>query len=245
MLIETVNLIKKIRRSGMILFFILFFALEMSSQLNSEVGYTFSYLPLKTTNSIINLYNNGNNLAENETVLSPMGTLKLLHGFNIGLAYRVGTLKFGAFWNSLSANRSGTVGNVKEGIGREKNFYFNTNTFSFGMEAIVGHIGIGGTIDYNSSALKTKLKNISSKVLISQGTKYTYYSNKVYLILYFRATDSFGVELKPYVSFPWERIDVSDLANLLDVGGDSSFDREKVMQFGLTFSIINGFQPDF
>ena len=233
------------RRNGMILLLNLFLLTGLSAQINSEVGYTVSYMSLNQTNSIIDLYNKGKGLGENESVLKPMAQMHILQGFNLGLTYRINVLKFGAFWNSLSASRVGTTGNVKKDIGKEKNFYFNNNTFSFGTEFVINHIGFGLSIDYNTATLKTKLKNTSTKVLLSQNTKYKYYSDKLYLIFYLKATDSFGVELKPYVSFPWKRIDVSELANLLDVGDSSAFSSEKMIQFGLTFCILNGFQPDF
>jgi len=244
MLIRIVNLGKKMGRIAMILQFVLFLNSVMDAQINSEVGYTVSYIPLKVTNSIISQYNKGQNLAENESVLKQMDKLHLINGFNLGLSYRINALKFIGSWNSLIAGRSGTVGNVKEGTGREKNFYFATNTFSFGTEVLINHFGIGASLDYNVSTLKTKLKNTSSKVLISPDTKYKFYSNRVYLIFYFRATDNFGVELKPYVSFPWGKIDVSELSNLLVDDSSTTLNTEKLIHFGLTFSVLNGFQPE-
>jgi len=245
MLLRIVNLIKKMGRNGMILFFNLFLLTGLYAQINSEVGYSVSYMSLNQTNNIIKLYNDGDNLKANESVLKPIKQIHILHGFNIGVTYRINTLKIGAFWNNLAASRVGTRGIVKEDIGVEKNFYFNNNTFSLGAEFVVNHIGFGATIDYNKSTIKTKLKNTSAKVLLSPETQYTNYSNKVYLIFYARATEKFGVELKPFVSFPWKKNDVSELANLLDVGSGLTFKGEKFMHFGLTFCILNGFQPDF
>lgn len=245
----TVNLRKKVKRIGIIFFFILLIVPYTYSQVNSEIGYTISYFPLKTTNTIIDLYNKGANLGEEETVLKSIKPMHFLNGFNVGLSYRFGGLKVGGFWNNMSANRIGTRGNVKNNIGNEKSIYLNVNTISFGTELLVNYIGIGASLDYNMSSIKTKLNNNSSKVLLSNDTKYAFYSNKVYLILYLRATDRFAIELKPYISFPWQRQDVSELDNYFDLSKPNEprneYKSEKMIQFGLTFSILNGFQPEF
>lgn len=235
MFVKTVNLIKILVKKGMILFFILFYSSSIWAQFNSEIGYTVSLMPAKFTNEIISTYNG------NTVMLTEMKELKYVSGFNAGLTYRMGVLKFGAFWESISSKRTGVEGTLNTSA-KNRDLYFNFNALSAGLELQYHHIGIGATTDYNIHSIKTSVIGSSSKIDI---IKENYYSNKVYIILHFRATDKFGVALKPYVRFPWTDVSVNPLAKYLNVTENEDYNTENFIQFGISMSILNGTQPDY
>ena len=235
MSVKTVNLIKILVKKGMILFFILFYLNGIKAQFNSEIGYTVSYMPAEFTNEIIDAYN------ANTVMLTEMKELKYVSGFNAGLTYRTGIFKFGAFWESISSKRTGVEGTLNTSA-KNRDLYFNFNALSGGLELQYHHIGIGATTDYNMHSIKTSVTGSSSKISI---LKKNYYSNKVYIILHFKATDKFGVALKPYVRFPWTDVSLYPLADYLNVNKIEDYNTENFIQFGISMSILNGTQPDY
>lgn len=234
MQLVTVNLIKNHNRIIILFVFILFFFGKAHGQFNSEIGYTIGYVPAKITNNILNTYN------KTGEVLDPMKDLKYISGFNAGLTFRLKFLKLGLFWESLNTKRNGVKGKLKEGNRVQRNLYFSFNTYSGGTEVLIDRIGVGVTLDYNKFTVKTKTNGVSSKLDVLRDN---YYSNKVYLVYYFKATDRFGVLIKPFVQVPWTDISLDKVDDYLDIDKEITFEKENFIKYGLTFSILNGKQP--
>ena len=236
MQIRNTNLRKKLLRRGMILLIIIISYSSIEAQFNSEIGYTLGYMPATQTNDVINRYNKDNT---NKEMLIEMKPLHYFGGFNAGLNYRFGMLKIGAFWESLSAKRESLEGPKNE---KERTLYFVFNTISTGLELQFQNIGIGSTFDYNLNSIKFVTEVTKTKVNLQRDN---YFSNKIYLIFYLKATDRFGIAFKPYVRLPWKSFSLDPLASHLELTDNPSVNLEKFIQFGLAISILNGKQPLF
>ena len=213
----------------------LFFSLEISAQLNGEVGYSLSYMKADNINAIIDTYNK-----TGDNKLKAMNTLHLLDGFNIGASYRSGMWKMGVYWENLSANRTGIEGNIDNNDAFERKVYFYLNSLSSVMELQYEHLGLGATVDYNYYSLKTSINGTTSKIPLYEEN---FYSSKIYLIFYLRGSDKLGIAFKPYVRLPWSDSNISALGDFLKTGTGLE-STEKFIQFGLTFTILNGPQID-
>ncbi|MBK7095153.1 MAG: hypothetical protein IPH57_08960 [Saprospiraceae bacterium] len=207
-----------------------------SAQFNSEIGYTASFMPAKSVNLIIDNYN------KNQEMIEEMKDFKYISGFNAGLSYKAGLMRFGAFWESQTAKKMGTEGNLIGNIpGVEKKLYFYFNSVSGGLALIKDHVGIGTTVDYNFFRLKTNKSGVSNRVDV---IKENYMSSKAYLIFYLRVNNKLGVELKPYARFPWNKVDLYPLSDYLNIERQADFQFSDFIQYGISFNILNGKQGD-
>ncbi len=231
---KRVKLEKKWFSRSIVLILIVFSFNNIYAQFNTEIGYSVSYLEAEKVNSIFENYNSSHSM------LSDMKPLHYISGFNAGATYRFNGLKFGAFWESQSTKKIAIEGTLNNKNATEEKLYFNFNAVSLGTELQFRYLGIGATFDYNFGSIKTVKNGTSSKVKL---VKNEYWSNKVYLIFYFRLTDRFGIALKPYYRLPWESVNLSPLDSYLNDGIDKI--TQKNIQFGVSFNIINGRQPDF
>lgn len=227
-----------IRQWKYVLVLMIFFSLSQAalSQFNSEIGYTASYMPAKSVNLIIDRYN------ANQEMIEEMKNFKYISGFNAGLSYRSGMMRFGAFWESQTAKKMGTEGNlIGSDPGTEKKLYFYFNSVSGGLALIRDHIGIGTTVDYNFFRLKTNKSGVSNRVDV---IKEDYMSSKAYLIFYLRVNNKLGIELKPYARFPWTKADMYPLGDYLLLERQEDFHFSDFLQYGISFNILNGKQGD-
>ncbi len=232
---KNVNLKKIVFRKELMTIIILFFTITLFSQLNSEVGYSGAYLKADLTNTIINKYNSDNKM------LSDMKSLNYIGGFHFGLMYRAGFLKIGGAWESLSAKRVGVEGDLNQNFAIEKKLYFYVNSLSGNIELLYRNFGIGGTVDKNIYKIKTIVNGTTRKIpVVEEG----FNSSKVYLIFYLRGNDKIGIAFKPYVKVPWSTISTDKMADYLNVQQNPAFKSEKLMQFGLTFVLLNGKQKE-
>ena len=215
---------------------ILFLSAELTAQLNGEAGYTVAYVKADKTNALIDYYNaNGTNK------LTDMKSLHILDGFNIGATYRMGLWKTGIFWESLSSTLSSVEGDIDQNTGLERKLYFYMNSLSGVIEFQYNSIGFGTSVDYNYFSIKTSISGTESKIPLH---KENFYSSKIYMIFYMRGSDNLGIAFKPYVRMPWSESSVDAVRDFLQI--DKSFNTtEKFIQFGITFTLLNGPQPDF
>ncbi len=231
---KRVKLEKKWFSRSIALILIVFSFNNVYAQFNTEIGYSVSYLEAEKVNSIFKNYNLGHNM------LSDMKPLNYVSGFNAGATYRFNILKFGLFWENQSAKRIGIEGTLNNKSATEEKLYFNFNAISFGTELQFKYLGIGTTFDYNFGSIKTVKNGTNSKIKL---VKNDYWSNKFYVIIYIKLTDRFGIALKPYYRLPWDSINLLPLDSYLNDGVDQI--TQKNVQFGVSFNIINGRQPNF
>ena len=215
---------------------ILFLSIKISAQLNGDVGYSLAYVNAAKTNALIDYYN-----AKGTNKLKDMKPLHLLDGFNIGAAYRMGLWKAAIYWENLSSALSSVEGDIDQNRGLERKLYFYMNSLSGAVEFQYSHIGFGVSAGYNYFSIKTAIDGTESKIALH---KENFYSSKIYLIFYARGSDILGVALKPYVRLPWSESSVDAVHDFLQI--DKPFNtKEKFIQFGITFTISNGPQPDY
>ena len=236
MFYKNVNLKKIVFRKELMAIIILFFTIQISAQLNSEVGYTGAYLKADLTNTIIKRYNSGQN------ILSEMKELNYIGGFHIGLSYRIGILKIGGSWEGLSAKRVGIEGDLNANYAIEKKLYFYFNSLSGSMELQYENFGIGATVDENTYKMKTIINGTTSKIPVMNEDGN---SSKIYLIFYLRGSNKIGITFKPYIRIPWQDVSIEKMADYMKIQQNSAYKTEKFMQFGITIMLLNGLQPEF
>lgn len=210
-----------------------------NAQFNTEIGYTTAYLKASEVNSIFRIYNNNQN-----SMIDTMKNMNFINGFNAGIIYRAGIMRFAASWESLTATRHSVEGSI---IGQdpvsEKKLYFYFNTISGSLSLIKDHIGIGSGIDYNFFRLKTTKSGISSKVDLIKPEK-EFLSSKTFLIFNFKVNSKLAIELKPYIRIPLKKIDLEPLEEYLNTEKNENFRYANFIQYGLSFNILNGKQPN-
>lgn len=210
-----------------------------NAQFNTEIGYTAAYLKASEVNSIFRIYNNNQN-----SMIDTMKNMNFINGFNAGIIYRAGIMRFAASWESLTATRHSVEGSI---IGQdpvsEKKLYFYFNTISGSLSLIKDHIGIGSGIDYNFFRLKTTKSGISSKVDLIKPEK-EFLSSKTFLIFNFKVNSKLAIELKPYIRIPLKKIDLEPLEDYLNTEKNENFRYANFIQYGLSFNILNGKQPN-
>jgi hypothetical protein len=211
----------------------------VNAQFNTEIGYTASFLKAKEVNSIFRIYNNNQN-----SMIDTMKNLNFINGFNAGIIYRAGIMRFAASWESLTATRHSVEGSI---IGQdpisEKKLYFYFNTISGSLSLIKNHFGIGTGIDYNFFRLKTTKSGINSKVDLIKPEK-QFLSNKTFMIINFKVNSKLAIELKPYIRVPLKKIDLDPLEEYLNTEKNENFRYANFIQYGLSFNILNGKQPN-
>ena len=219
-----------------IVFVLISIAYTAQAQFNSEIGYTVSYMPVNSVNLMIDGYN------QNQEMIEDMKNLNYISGFNAGISFRAGLMRFGAFWESQTAKRQGTEGVlVSSEPGTEKKLYFYFNSVSGGLALLKEYIGIGTTVDYNFFKLKTNKSGVSNRVDV---IKENYFSSKAYLIFNLKVNNKLGLELKPYARFPWKKVDLYPMADYLNVERHPDFHYSDFLQYGITFIILNGRQAE-
>lgn len=213
--------------------FLVFCGESSIAQFNSQIGYTVSYMKAENQNSIIDKFNG------RDSLLLKMKNLHYINGFNAGISYRFNALRIVSSWESQTAKKTGVLGSITGTTSSEKKLYFYFNSISLGLELLQGSFGLGSTVDYNMFRIKTTKSGVSSKLNI---VKDEYFSNRFYLIFYTKLTRNLGVQLKPFISFPWQNIDIGQVADYMEISNPSDYNKSDNTFYGLTFNILNGKQ---
>lgn len=234
MLIEIKNSFVSLWRK-LLLFLVSFaFVTAVSGQFNTEIGYSFSYLTGPSTNNIIDNYN------QNQEMIRKMQNLNFADGFNAGLTYKTGLAKFGIFWESQTAKKTGIEGTLT-GAASEKTLLYYFNSIGGGLALMGNKFGLGATLDYSLFRLKTNKSGIKERIDI---IKDNHFSNKAYLIFNLRINSRMAIEFKPFVRIPWKNMELQPMADYLGVGMDPDFRTSNFVFYGVSFSILNGRQAD-
>ncbi|MGE5356870.1 MAG: hypothetical protein ACM3PT_11595 [Deltaproteobacteria bacterium] len=219
-----------------LIFFFISVVNSIEAQFNTEIGYTMSYMSAKSFNSLIDAYN------LKQPMIKEMKNLNYIGGFNAGITFKTGAVKYGLFWESQTSKKTGTEGTlISSEPAKEKKLYFYFNSVSGGLAAAGKHFGLGTTVDYNFFRVKTNKTGVSNKIDV---IKNDYFSSKIYTIIYFKVNQKVGIEFKPYFRIPWKGIDLDPLSLYLDAGDAQKSKFSDLMQFGLSFNILNGKQGD-
>ena len=221
----------------LLLVFILLIKISPSSaQFNTEIGYTLSYMPAKSINSVIDAYN------DRQDMIKEMKSFAYIGGFNAGVTFRTGGLKYGLFWESQTTRKTGTEGLINSSeAAKEEKLYFYFNSVSGGLALTGDNLGLGTTVDYNFFRLKTTKSGVSSKVDV---IRKDYLSSKIYGIVYLRINQKLGIEFKPYCRLPWTDVELTPLTEYLDVDQKDETRYSHFIQYGLSFNILNGKQRE-
>jgi hypothetical protein len=233
MLVEIKNNFESLWRKLLLFWIIMISVAGVSAQLNTEIGYSVSYMSGISTNKIIDRYN------QNQEMIRDMKNLNFIDGFNAGLTYRKGIVKYGVFWESQTAKRTAIEGTLT-GVASEKTLLYYFNSIGGGLAMMGNNIGLGATLDYSLFRLKTNKSGIKERIDI---IKDNYFSNKLYLIFNFRLNNRLAVEFKPFVRIPWTNTDLYPMADYLGVVRNTDFSTSNFVYYGISFSILNGRQP--
>ena len=234
MLIKIKNSSVMLSKKLMVFFLALASITSISAQFNTEIGYSLSYITDPSNKLIIDKYN------QNQEMIRNMKNIRFINGFNAGLTYRTGLVRFGGFWESQTAKRTGIEGSLL-GEAREKALFYYFNSIGGGIALIGNYMGIGATVDYSLFRLKTSKSGVKERINV---INVNHFSNKAYLIFYLRLNSKLAIEFKPYVRIPWKNVDLYPMADYLGVSRDPAFRSANFFYYGISFSILNGRQHD-
>ena len=227
------NLYKSRNKYLTIILFLIVFS-GIKAQFNTEIGYTVSYVGGKNMNAIIHSYNSKYN-----EMITEMKDLKYINGFNAGASYRFKILKVGAYWESQTAYKNGIDGSLQSETNNEKKLYFYFNSVGAGLDFLTRYVGLGTIFDYNLFRIKTKKSGLANKVDV---VKENYLSNKFHLIFNLKFSKNLGIQLRPFIIVPWQKVDLSPATNyLLDKEYSEKLDSDFIF-YGISMIIMNGKQ---
>ncbi len=212
-----------------ILFLIVFLTSigHLTAQFNIKIGYSIGYMQAKSTNDIINSFNDSHANYE-----SPLENFRFLHGVLVGLRYRLNDVAVHLDWNNKF--------NLLQGSGGEnyQKIYFKNSSYSFGLEFFgTEHFSLGGTIDLDALRYRTQTNLMTTKTTLLNDYGF---GSHFYVSINIEGTDILTLNLQPYVQVPWTSYDIHALDNALNAKNLDEKLAEKYLNFGIRIIFSNG-----
>ncbi len=232
-------------RNALIFTIFLCFALEMNvhAQFNVKVGYALAYTPANTTNSLIGQFNN---VFDTQSIAGdPMKDLQFLHGLSVGVRWKYEFVSWELEWENLSRSREavGEFPTTDEPFSEK--YYFTVNSIGTSIESIFGRFGIGVGAGRRQFRIKEDSANFDRRrdVLLDKPNQYYV---KPFIAIHLGGGSQVGFAIKPYINIPLTNVDITDLAEDMNlrpgVQVDNPTEKESLWLFGVHFTFYNGFQ---
>lgn len=214
----------------------------LSAQFNVKIGYAMARVSPEINNQILTKFNDQQ--AAGFDQYTPLPLLKYVNGVNLGLRYKVGGSSLEINWENLSRARS-SVGITRPElpalpVSFRQEFEYSFNMFLLTFESQYESFGIGTSLGKNFVAMTQKTTG---------GDKFSFFNNEVdanqlfarfHLSLTFKGRGTVAFALKPYVQIPLGNINLTPIAEKLDVTNTDY--QESYSMFGLSFNFYNGRQ---
>ena len=207
-----------------------------NAQINAFVGYVYSNNnDGKVFNNIIERYN-----TSNPTLLQPMKLLKILHGVDIGIRYRIPAVSFEFNWINKFNQINDRV-KASDNTEYKNTLYYKSQTFCLGTEFFYDWIGIGASLDWNHLIIK---KEKSTDRIREEWLSQSGLSNHIFLNFEFNMNDAMALSIRPFVQLPLYKNDFYNIEAKLnpDIARTSDHEmyKHKVVNWGFKLLFVNG-----
>ena len=207
-----------------------------NAQINAFVGYVYSNNnDGKVFNNIIERYN-----TSNPTLLQPMKLLKILHGVDIGIRYRIPAVSFEFNWINKFNQINDRV-KASDNTEYKNTLYYKSQTFCLGTEFFYDWIGIGASLDWNHLIIK---KEKSTDRIREEWLSQSGLSNHIFLNFEFNMNDAMALSIRPFVQLPLYKNDFYNIEAKLnpDIArtSDPEMYKHKVVNWGFKLLFVNG-----
>lgn len=207
-----------------------------NAQINAFVGYVYSNNnDGKVFNNIIERYN-----TSNPTLLQPMKLLKILHGVDIGIRYRIPAVSFEFNWINKFNQINDRV-KASDNTEYKNTLYYKSQTFCLGTEFFYDWIGIGASLDWNHLIIK---KEKSTDRIKEEWLSQSGLSNHIFLNFEFNMNDAMALSIRPFVQLPLYKNDFYNIEAKLnpDIArtSDPEMYKHKAVNWGFKLLFVNG-----
>jgi hypothetical protein len=216
---------------GIGIFFLLFFLSNgINAQLNIKAGYSGSYTDPIINNGILQDFN-----AERPWLDKKFDDVQFLSGLVLGARYRFDFVAVDVSWYGRFKRVRAEGIDPTLSTNFERRLNYNFNAYSFGIENFIGSFSLGGSIDISKMDIRTKKTGRDDRfsVVNQWGT------GSHFFVSYNLETTQLQFSVRPYIQIPWTNVDLTPLAEELEVSTSGSLD-ENFMNFGIMFIFFNG-----
>lgn len=202
------------------------------AQMNIKIGYNPSYGQYQRVNDLFAQYN-----AENGSLLqSPYGELNFMHGLELGLRYRFGSLGIDAGWSSMTRNRSALLYFSSSDSFASDKYNFSIKAFSISIDQYYGRFGIGSGIYSQKLNISREIGNNNLRLAAERQFALDFHLN-----LMVQNSNVVSFVIRPYYRFSLGDYSLEQFAEDLN-GSSSSNDFSDMNFFGLKLIFYNGKQ---
>lgn len=214
-------------------------SVQLSAQLNLNVGYHGSYLDNnKLTNDILQNYN------DNHPWLSKsFKDFQVMDGLIVGTRYKLESVAFLLQWtNKKKNNKSKGIDPVTD-VETFRDLKFQYNSYSAGLEFFVKAFSFGGTMDYNHYVIKTERTGFDDKYnVLSEPI----WSSHFFINFRVAKSSNMSIGIQPYFHMPWTNLNLLKLEQELnpEIGANANaadYDAD-LKNFGISLIFYNGEQ---
>ncbi|MDQ3140954.1 MAG: hypothetical protein M3Q56_01770 [Bacteroidota bacterium] len=215
-----------------ILIICLLFASVTQSQINLQVGYSYSYANPKTNNDILRNYNR-----QNSWFTKSFKPIFGIQGAVLGLTYNWPKFSFGSQWTYRSKNLDSRGISPIDQSEQSLKLIYVLQTYSLVLESKWEHIGVGLSFDINLLNIKEQLNHANDKLDI---LKHRGIGNRVFLSIPLATMDFMQISVQPFYQFQWTPFDLQNLAKSLNPSSNPMQKEEPFQLLGLTLMLNNG-----
>ena len=117
------------------------FQLYGITQLNLKIGYNPTIGSFSTINNLLQNYQPATGELQRE-----FGSLRFLHGIQLGVRYKMGLMSFEMGWDHLNKEQSALIFRSDNESFSERNYSFSINALYAGFNSYLGKFGYGASI---------------------------------------------------------------------------------------------------
>lgn len=195
-------------------------------------GYTVGASPLKVLNSIVARYND-----TRPWLSQTMAPIELLHGPAASIGSRMNALTMDLGWKRLRQKTTGS-GIDSSGLLVSRDLIVRSDNFNYGLMADLFAseyfaLGAGLTFDVNSLTVLTQVTGAEKRKLASAfglgiGAQ---------MSILVQAAGGVGIEVVPFVSYPFYKINLTPVSQELDAANAGNFTEDQMKQAFLNYGV--------
>ena len=206
-------------------------ALSLQSQVNIKIGYHVAIPSFTENDRILSMFEPSGSRVE-----QPFGSLKFMHGIQLGLRYKWENVGVELGWENASRDRTALIYNPSTDTFTDRQYNYGFGGYYFGMDSYFNQFGLGSMILLQNLNVDRVVGN-NELNLISD----TELALRLQFIWQVQESSLVSLMIKPYYQFSLGSYSLAPLANDLGVGGANSF-QESPNIFGVSLVFYNGRQ---
>lgn len=211
-------------------------AYAATAQLNSRIGYTLGLYDTPAYDALVERYNT------DFPFLDGLDGRNVVNGLTVGLRYRLGPTSVEGSWrNQFTSSRS--LGDLPAGGEFERRVKTRFNTYSAGLAAHLGSFALGGSIDYSTFNVRTRLTGNDNPLDLLDGERSWGHT----LFVSWEpglSGEVLSLAIRPYWQAVWSELDFAPLGAELEpdrfADMPPSTYRDDFGHFGVLFIFYNG-----